>query len=439
MAGTLLLGTSQADITPQKPIPLCGFSFREGNFESIRGALYLRCFIFRYPEEDIVAFSADLLCWGRDTAANCRALLARSYPHAGRSRFLFLATHNHCGPSVTFYIADSCGGPADVEYIELLENKVLETALAAAENIRPVKAVLYTGKTGIPINRRLKTEKGFIMGPNPEGPKNDDIKLIEFIAAEEDACFHKGEPAALWACASCHPTASGDNRVDREFFVRGLDYFMEAHAPKALGAFIQGCCGDVRPPLIRDGAFYRGSLDTESEELARRFAGELEQVRKGGGASLDLNTQGVWNRSTAELPFNPDFPHKDRNSLVRLDNEIGEWARHFQDASVPKTMTLELFFFNLSRELAMLFLSGEIVAEYSLYCREISAGRVWTGAYAGGITTYIPTAAQLGEGGYEPYDCLFYFLQPAPFNGSAEGVLKEKIRALVLPPAGNER
>jgi hypothetical protein len=435
VADTLFLGTSRADITPQKPVPLCGFSFRKGNYESVRGSLYLKCFIFRYPDEDIVVFSADLLCWGRDTAANCRALLERGYPHAGRSRFLFLTTHNHCGPSVTFYMSAAAGGPPDVEYIELLKQKVLETALAAADALRPVTASLYTGKTGIPINRRLKTENGVVMAPNPEGPKNDDIKLIEFTAAESDGCFQKGEPAALWVCASCHPTASGDNRVDREFFVRGLDYFMEAHAPKALGAFIQGCCGDVRPPLIRDGAFYRGSLDVESEELARRFAEELARVRKGGGTPLELCTGGVWKQSTAALPFNPDFPHKDRNSLVRLDNEIGEWARHFQDAPVPETMNLDFYFFNLSREFAMLFLSGEIVAEYSLYCREISAGRVWAGAYAGGISTYIPTAVQLGEGGYEPYDCLFYFLQPAPFQKTVEPMLKEKIRSMIASPA----
>lgn len=435
MGDTLLLGTSRADITPKRPVPLCGFSFRKGNYESIRSSLFLRCFIFRYPDEDMVVFSADLICWGRDTVANCRALLERCYPRAGRSRFLFLATHTHCGPSVTFYMSDAAGGPPDVEYIGLLEQNVLETALAAADNLRPVTVSLYTGKTGIPVNRRLKTANGVIMAPNSGGPKNDDINLIEFTAAEDDGCFQKGEPVALWVCASCHPTASGDNRVDREFFVRGLDYFMEAHAPKALGAFIQGCCGDVRPALVRDGTFYRGSLDIESEELARRFAEELAQARKGRGTPLDLCTEAIWKQSKAELPFNPDFPHKDRNPLVRLDNEIGEWARRLRDAPVPETMALELFFFNLSREFAMLFLSGEIVCEYSLYCREISAGRVWLGAYAGGITTYIPTAAQLGEGGYEPYDSLFYFLQPAPFRESAEGVLKEKIRSMITGSA----
>jgi hypothetical protein len=95
---------------------------------------------------------------------------------------------------------------------------------------------------------------------------------------------------------------------------------------------------------------------------------------------------------------------------------------------------LDFCFFNLSREFAMLFLSGEIVAEYSLYCREISAGRVWAGAYAGGMTTYVPTSAQLDEGGYESYDCMFYFLQPSPFKKDVESILKEKIRSIILAP-----
>jgi hypothetical protein len=431
MGNTLLLGISTADITPKNPIPLSGFSFRKGNVESVRGPLNLRCFIFRRPGEDIVVFSADLLCWGRDTVANCLELLKQKYPLASKSRFLFLATHTHCGPSVTFYFAGEVGG-ADREYAALVEEKVLETALAASGNFHPVQGFLYTGKTGIPINRRLKTEQGFAMAPNPEGPKNDDIKLLEFTAAEDDGQYKKGEPLGVWACASCHPTASGDNRVDREFFVRGLDYYLKSRSPKAVGAYIQGCCGDVRPPLIdKDGAFYRGSLDLESEELARRFAEELEAARKGGGLPLSFDDPMTFRRMTAMLPFNPDFPHKDRHTFAPLDNETGEWARHFADTPVPPAMPLDLTFFKLSRELSFLFLSAEVVSEYSLYCREISGDRVWAGAYAGGMTTYIPTAAQLTEGGYEPYDCMFYLFQPAPFAAEAEGILKNGIRTII--------
>jgi hypothetical protein len=269
------------------------------------------------------------------------------------------------------------------------------------------------------------------MAPNPEGPRNDDIKLVEFIAAEENRRYKKGETIGVWACASCHPTASGDNRVDREFFVRGLDYYLKSHSPKAVGAYIQGCCGDVRPSLIKDGAFYRGSLDRESEELASRFAEELESARKGPGLSLDFYSRGAFRRSSLMLPFNPDFPHKNRNALVRLDNEIGEWARHFADAPIPPAMPLEMTFFKMSRDLSFLFLSAEVVSEYSLYCREISGGRVWAGAYADGMTTYIPTAGQLAEGGYEPYESMFYLLQPAPFAAEAEEILKQGIHDVV--------
>lgn len=35
MGNTVLLGTSAADITPQRPIPLSGFGFRTGNFDSM--------------------------------------------------------------------------------------------------------------------------------------------------------------------------------------------------------------------------------------------------------------------------------------------------------------------------------------------------------------------------------------------------------------------
>ena len=429
MDNTVLLGTSIADITPVKPVPLSGFGFRKGNFESVRSPLNLRCFLFRYSEIDIVIFSADILCWGRDTVANCKNLLEEKYPNAGRSRFLFLATHTHCAPSVSYYLSRAIG-EADREYIALVEHKILETVTEAASHIRPVRGVLYTGKTDIAINRRLKTEQGCIMAPNPAGPKNDDIKLIEFRAADSDATFKEGDSVAVWACASCHPTASGENRVDREFFVRGLDYYLDGS--RALGAFLQGCCGDVRPDLIKDGEFFRGSLDLESEELARRFAEELKSAGSGQGTPLRFNSKELFSCSAAELPFNTDFPHRNRNTFIALEDAIGEWARCFMDAPVPPFMPLGLSLFNLSQEIAFLFFSGEIVSEYSLYCRELSTGQVWAGAYADGMTTYIPTAAQVKEGGYEPYEAMFYLMQPAPFAESVEAILRDKISDLVM-------
>ena len=235
MGNTVLLGTSVADITPQKPVPLSGFGFRTGNFDSIRSPLSLRCFIFRYPSTDIVVFSADILCWGRDTVANCKALLEKNYPDAGRSQFLFLATHTHCAPSVSYSAARAIG-KADSGYIAMLEQKLLSSVKDAAQNIHRVSAVLYEGKTGIAVNRRLKTGQGLIMAPNPSGPKDNDIKLIEFYAAEPGGAFREGETVAVWACAACHPTASNENRVDREFLVRGLDYYLEGS--KASGAFL---------------------------------------------------------------------------------------------------------------------------------------------------------------------------------------------------------
>jgi hypothetical protein len=217
--------------------------------------------------------------------------------------------------------------------------------------------------------------------------------------------------------------------VDREFFARGLDYYL--NDVPATGAFIQGCCGDVRPALIKDGEFFRGSLDLESEELARRFAEELKSAKNGNGTTLHFSDRDFFSCSVAELPYNREFPHQNRSAFVTREDAIGEWARCFLDDPIPPAMPLNLSLFNLSHEIAFLFMAGEIVSEYSLFCRDLSGGRVWVGSCAGGITTYIPTAAQLEEGGYESYEAMFYFMQPAPFAEAAEAILKGKVHDLV--------
>ncbi|MDR2133825.1 MAG: hypothetical protein LBP27_01865 [Treponema sp.] len=439
----VLLGCAASDITPQKPVPLSGFGFRHGNFDSVYGPLFLKCFVFRYAEKDLVVFSADILCWGRDSTDHIKKLLEKEYPR--RADFLFLATHTHCGPSMTRLFFAGIGD-GDDEYIAWAAEKTVKTALEAAECFRPVKASVHSGKTAIGINRRLKTGKVVSMAPNPEGPRDDEIKLVEFTACENDALFKTGDPVAVWACVSCHPTATAEKRVDREFFARGLDYYLDSRAPRATGALLEGCCGDVRPAMIRDGAFFRGTLDRESDELARRFSGELSAAKNSPGISLNLNESACFSTHLAELPYNPDFPHRDRLALLRKSagdlqsedvmvlsggDEKINWAKHFRDTPVPAAMPLEIFSFNLAKEFGFIFFSAEVVCEYSLYCRKESGGRIWAGAYAGGMTTYIPTSVQLEEGGYESYECMFAFLQPAPFAGAVENILKEKIKSLV--------
>ena len=68
-------------------------------------------------------------------------------------------------------------------------------------------------------------------------------------------------------------------------------------------------------------------------------------------------------------------------------------------------------------DLAMVFLAGEVVADYGLRLkRELDATRLWVNAYSNDVAFYVASQRMLPEGGYEVDRSMVYYGQPAPLN-----------------------
>src|SRR5207237_7311401 len=71
--------------------------------------------------------------------------------------------------------------------------------------------------------------------------------------------------------------------------------------------------------------------------------------------------------------------------------------------------------------LAMVFLPGEVVVDYSLRLKkELDARRLWVNAYANDAPCYIPSERVLKEGGYEGGGAMVYYDVPGPFKPGLE-------------------
>src|SRR5262249_1423332 len=100
-----------------------------------------------------------------------------------------------------------------------------------------------------------------------------------------------------------------------------------------------------------------------------------------------------------------------RVQLERLDR--GEALR----TSIGYRVTTWSF----GRSLALVFLPGEVVADYSLRLkRELDGGRLWVNAYANDAPCYIPSERVLKEGGYEGGGAMVYYDVPVPFRPGLE-------------------
>lgn len=244
---------------------------------------------------------------------------------------------------------------------------IKDTLHEAVQNSEEVNIFRREGKSSLPINRRRKNAQGLIeMKPNPEGPIDKDLNLISFENS-------KGIKA-LWVNASCHPTCSGDNRVSTEFQTMAVRKFFPS-----CGVYLQGFCGDTRPKIIKDGSFYRGALNKESEEQCRFFYDEICQTAALPKTKIEARLCIYFD--TVDLPLSDEFPHKNRSAFVNKADALGEWARKWCFHPLPSAQRVRSVWFSLGEGLSFLGLDTEAVTEYSLILKQCFPKLICFGSY----------------------------------------------------------
>ena len=77
----------------------------------------------------------------------------------------------------------------------------------------------------------------------------------------------------------------------------------------------------------------------------------------------------------------------------------------------------------------MIALGGEVVVDYALrIMREFPRTRMIVAGYSNDVMAYIPTAAMLKEGGYEPVQSMMYYELPSPFADDVEDRVMAGVR-----------
>lgn len=427
----LLLGSVKVDITPQAPIPLAGFAHRTSVFEAVAQPLYARIFCFRYNDgeghgREALVISADLIWWGSDFAAGLKRKLTDAW---GFDAILLHATHTHGGPQTSRGFAPSLG-LADDAYLDVLASKIMDGAAEALRHMESVTVERGVGKCGIGINRRKMTDEGTVeMAPNPEGIVDPEVALIRFRSRQ-------GEVKGFFVHYTCHPTTTGDNEITSEYPGAALEIVEEAWGGAAVGAFLQGCCGDIRPNLVKDGQFIRGHRD-EVRLFGRQLAEEV--VRIGESPLEKLAPTGLpFRTASVELPFQRVPGLQELEEKKGRPGIEGEWAGLLlkDPARLTGSIPLELTYLGLAEGLALLAFNAEMVSAYGVKIRQTSGGSVLPLGYTNGMIGYIPTEEQIAQGGYEARDSGPYFGLPAPFQPDIESRIDRTVRHLIKGDEG---
>ncbi len=412
---TYRVGVAAIDITPDTSIRLAGFGFRRAESEGVTQRIHAKALAID-DGEPAVLVTADLT---GITPAITDELAKRLQP-AGvrRERLAVTVTHTHTAPMVSGYLPTLFGQPIPPEhqqhidrYTRELLGKLEQVARAALSDRRPARLSWGVGRVGFAINRR---DKG--------GPTDHDLPVL---AVRDPG----GKLRAVYLSYACHCVTLSNNKVSGDWagFAQGA---IEQEYPGAVALVSIGCGADQNPSSGVTGDKVEVATAQGREvaaEVKRLLAGFLApvtgsitaQVRKLVLPLADLPPRSVWEEKAKRTDA---IGYHAKVQLARLD--YGEPLKMKVDYPV-QTWTF-------GDSLAMAFLPGEVVVDYSLRLkRELDPRRLWLNAYANDVPCYIPSERVLKEGRYEGGGAMVYYDLPGPFKPGLEQPIIDAVRGQI--------
>jgi hypothetical protein len=427
-AGTLFgsdfkAGFGRRQITPPMPIWLAGFAARTHPAESIAQDIWTKALAIEDAKgQKLVVITVDLATMPK---AMLDMVAARvMHRHAiDRSHLLINISHTHSGPALEW------PSNADREMIHRIEgyrSRLMDSMAAAAddavEDLRPAQISYGAGKVGFPHNRRERVPGGgWRFGMDPNGPVDQTVPVLRVSGMD-------GAPRGVLFGLSCHPST-----LTPTFYVVSGDYAGMAQAdlekahPGTTAMFMQLAGGD-------QNAYPRGTM-----ELAEKYGGELsaEVDRIMAARMKAVRAPLKIAMLTTELPFAPfsleQFEEQAKASDALLRSHAERMLKLYASGqpplpSLPYTMQAIQF----GKELTILAMNGEVVAEYSLRVKkEYGAEGMIVAGYSNDRPCYIPSSRILKEGGYEARDAILMEPLPGPLGDQVEDTILAAVRELM--------
>lgn len=431
MKTKLWVGTAKVDITPDTPMHL-GTITTPRMYAGISHRLFARVIVLRQVDESgqyrfAIFVSADMIFFPNSCISSIRVKIMAEWG-IEKEAIIFNATHTHSAPYPVYgYFASAYDSSLDEEfdrYIGLLEEAVIRGIRQSMDHLEPGIISRGTGKCTFSSHRRKRVGHTILMEPNENGLTDPEVIVVRFTDGN-------GEVKALMVTYACHPTTTYDDYISSEFPGVAMDSIEDQLGNGAVSMYLQGCCGDVKPRVIRDGKYYHGS-DVEVCKFANELSVEAMSILARPMVPIEP-APFEFRSKTVELPFQA-VPTIEELEATRngADNWMAAWSLKLL-AHPEYILTHEIFeatYIRLSEQLSFLAMNGEMVVEYGRFIKEKYAGVIPLG-YSNGHTGYIPTSQQLAEGGYEGYS--FYYNQgkPSPLDPCIEGMVKQGIVELM--------
>ena len=100
--------------------------------------------------------------------------------------------------------------------------------------------------------------------------------------------------------------------------------------------------------------------------------------------------------------------------------------------SIANTMPYPIQVWSFGNQLAIVFLGGEVVVDYSHRIkREFNKEKMWVNAYSNDVSTYIASKRLFAEGGYEVDGSMPYYNHPSRLTEDTEEKIMGALHELI--------
>jgi putative membrane-bound dehydrogenase-like protein len=342
-----------------------------------------------------------------------------------RQRIAVACTHTHSGPDLVSELSNIFSVDlteseiaAGKRYREQLTQAILTAVDQSLSSLAPAQLATGAGKIDFAVNRRvLKDGRWTGFGIQRDGPVDHSVPVLKICDAD-------GKVRGVVFNYACHCTT-----LDGDYYRINADWAgyaaadLEAAYPQSVALCTIGCGADANPNP-------RGSRQL-SELHGRALAKEVKRLVDGEMSAIDKPIVAAFDY--AGLAFNlPTIEELSRRAQSPTP-QIRRHAEHFQnvfkrEGRLPATYPVPIQTWKFGDQLTMVFLGGEVVADYALRLkRELPSQRLWITAYANDVLGYIASERIRAEGGYEYDESGIYYNLPGPWAAGTEDLLVRRV------------
>jgi hypothetical protein len=284
-------------------------------------------------------------------------------------------------------------------YTRELTDHIEKVALAALADRKPATLAWSVGKVGFAANRRSF----------PQKPVDHDLPVLRATGAD-------GKVRAIFTSYACHCTTIAIDEIHGDWAGCAQEA-LQREFPGAIALTAIGCGADQNPnprstmELVKKygedlGAEAKRLVQTEMKTVNGSLTCNAKQIELAFGK---LPTREEW-QALAESKT-PVIAYHARKNLARIDR--GE--------KLPTHLPYLVQTWSFGKDMAMIFLPGEITVDYSLRIkREFDHARMWVNGYSNDVPCYVPSRRVLDEGGYEGAGAMVGYDRPTKFAPDVE-------------------